>query len=368
MRIIQSGQGPFRDGLIAYGLPAGAADIYVALLERGPQTGQALLRSRIVSPNVLENSLSLLSSFLLIGEQRFRDRIRYYATTPRIAWRWQEFRLVWEHVKSMVPPELVPSLDDPRASARIALIRRLKFDAMKLYRAHPHTCIEAGRGRQLLTGQEYAHVSAEAMSIAESSIFAVDKPPHTNATLPVFWAAITDRREAGVSYTRCVPLSEVLLHGIDTVERDIRELGIELRLLRSEAIRKQFYLVDDKYLLAKGDTAADQPVGYLSFSREQIARCRELARRAIKTSTPAIEVVPALREWLASIAWRAERRLGNAADGDLLTRIGSRGKFSELGAEDEPRLARLLEGGLIVKQDEGYTVALPTDSRFASFL
>ena len=52
-----------------------------------------------------------------------------------------------------------------------------------------------------------------------------------------FWATLTDRIGAGVSYRRIVDLDEVIDHGVQLVRRDIEEYGIDVKLLERDRIR-----------------------------------------------------------------------------------------------------------------------------------
>jgi hypothetical protein len=342
------------DALVCFRLPRSATLIYVTLLRFGPHTRQAVLQRRIVPVEEVDGAIAVLQSVLLIGEQRYRHKIRYYATNPSMAWRWQELRFIWDRVLTLVPVDDVPQLGDHRDQERLALLRALRTDAMTLYERRRHNVSEDGRGRVLTTDREYAQACAEIICLAGREIIAVDKPPHATATLPVFWSAITDRRAAGVAYRRCVPFEEMLVHGLDVIARDIREVGVDLQIVDSEWIRQCFYLVDGKYLVIKfapRDTNA--AVARLSFDRHKIQRFREMGRAVFAKALPAGDILPAAWKWAERIASGAARQFGTRKHEDVALEIARMGKFAEFAPEDRACIADLLSAGVIrsVEQD-----------------
>lgn len=357
------------DGLFRYRLPRPAASVYVALLEFGPHTEQALLRRRVVAVEELAQALKVLREvLLLIGEQRYRGKVRYYATNPRIAWRWQEFRFIWDRVLTLVPVDEVPLLQDMRDQERLEMLRAIRADAVALFDQRRHSLVEDGRGRVLADEGEYAQACAEVISLAEREIIAIDQPPYMTATLPVFWSAITDRRAAGVTYRRYVPIEEILLHGLDVVARDIDEVGVDLQVINPATIRQRFYLVDDKFLLIKfanGSTSGS--VAMLSHDRHKIQRYREWTAQAVATALPASEVLPSARRWAASLAHAAGRRFASDSHERVTHEIARMGKFAEFEPEHLPCIRDLLAEGFIEQvEPERYALAPPIDRAFST--
>lgn len=356
-----------RSGLLKYGLPQPSVLVYLALLEFGPHTTQTLLQRRVVSVDDIDSALNTLRYVLLIGEQHYRDKLRYYATNPGISWRWQEFRLVWERVQELVPINEVPLLGNDRDQERLSLLQKLRDDAAALFEKRRHSLVDSGRGRALTTEGEYAQACAEVISLAEREIIAVDRPPYTTATLPVFWAAITDRCAKGVRYQRYVPAEEMLQHGLKVVARDIEEVGVDLRIVDPESIRHRFYLIDSRFLLTRvsqGDP--DNAVARLSYDKHKIERFRQLVNRTATTARPAREVLPEAQRWASAIASEAARRFGKEHE-RIVLEIAQMGKFGEFEHAHLPYIRDLLGDGIIkqVEQDR-YALALPVDRAFAA--
>jgi hypothetical protein len=357
------------DGLVRYRLPQSAVLVYLVLLEFGPHTKQALLQRRVLAVEDIDSALATLRHVLLIGEQQYRSKVRYYATNPRIAWRWQEFRFIWDRVLTLTPVDAEPPLEDDLDRERLRLLRTLRADAVALFDLRRHSLVEDGRGRALATEGEYAQACAEIISLAQQEIVAVDRPPYTTATLPVFWSAITDRRAAGVAYRRYVPLEEMLLHGLDVVTRDIEEVGIDLHIVDPTVIRQRFYLVDGRFLLIKfNNQEAGQATARLSYDKHKIQRFKELAERTVATAQPARDVLPAARRWANAMITEVSRRFGSGLHERITQDIARMGKFAQLHKEHLPIVRDLVATGVIIRtEEERYALAPPPDRDFAAF-
>ena len=362
-----------RDDLREYGLTKIVAEVYLTLLGNGALTFQGLLRRRIAAPEDLMLSLGILNHILLIGEQHFRDEIRYYATNPRISWRWQEFQFVWDRVLTLIPVDQVPKLESERDQERMLLLRRLQKSTWQVYAPRPRSSVETRRGRLLSNDGEYAHVCAEAISLAERHIVAVDSPPHTTATLPVFWSALTERCMSGVKYTRFVPIDEVFLHGLEIVARDLSEVGVDLRIVEPHLIRQRFYLVDETLLILRFPDAPDAPdapdgmtVGRISYDKQKVGRLKQYIERLRYTALPAQDILPAIKRWAVDKAAWAGQYFSGADHRKVLTEIAQLGKFAEFEERDLPIIRDLLQVRLIREVDhERYSLIPPADASLA---
>jgi len=350
-----------REKLRQFGLSVPAVDVYWFLLRYGAHTYQSLLKHRVVAHDELAHALQLLEYMLLVGQQQFREKERFYATNPRISWRWQEFQFVWDRVLTLVPVDHFPTLENVRDQKRMTLLRELQRETAKVYELRKHTAIEAKRGRSLVTDGEYAQVCAEAISLAKESIIAVDSPPHSTATLPVFWSAITDRCMNGVRYTRIVPISEVFLHGIDVVARDLEEVGVDLRIVNEELIRQRFYLVDrDIFVQRFTDHRRSKAIGRLSYSKQKVDRLRRYAEKLLSVAVPAQDLISECRNWVASRAARLSQHFGPGRHSDVFTEIAQLGKFAEFESDDLAVIRDLVEVEAIHEIDSGrYTLEVP---------
>ncbi len=120
------------NALLKYRLPKPAVLVYVLLLEFGPQTKQGLLQRRVLAVEDIDGALATLRHVLLIGEQQYRDKVRYYAANPRIAWKWQEFRFIWDRMPTLTPIDATPPFEDDRDQERLRLLQGLSIDAAAL--------------------------------------------------------------------------------------------------------------------------------------------------------------------------------------------------------------------------------------------
>ena len=93
----------------------------------------------------------------------------------------------------------------------------------------------------------FAQLICEAMGQARQTIVAVSKSPRL-PQVASFWATLTDRLGAGVTYRRVVDLDEVIAHGLKIVRRDIEEHGIDVMVLERDRIHQKFYVVDGSFL------------------------------------------------------------------------------------------------------------------------
>lgn len=364
----QAARDRLRGNLKSFGLSDAAVAIYTTLLEFGPQTKQTLLSGRVVSVEDIDTGLSLLQAILLIAEHRDRRNLRYYATNPNVSWKWQEYSFVWERVRSLVDVDSEELSDDEKAQTRLRLLRSLRADAAILFDLRRHNVVDDRRGRIMTSEGEYALACAEVITMAKEEIVALDRPPHATQTLPIFWSAITDRRASGVAYRRYVPLEEMLLHGLDVVERDINEVGVDLHITDPINIKRTFYLVDNRYLLMRFVTPSEQGgLGRLTHDKHKIQRFRTFAEGTAARARPASAVLPHARAWVEALLGHVTDRFDHRHHAEIIDQVARLGKFADIPADSEAAVGDLLTAGLIENVDTGrYVLTPPADRDFAS--
>jgi hypothetical protein len=347
--------------LASIGLIGAPQRVYVELLVRGPASFQSLLKRTRAAPEDVEGALQLLQRLFLVQRQVFRDNQRFYASHPRIAWRWQELEMVWSEGLTLSSVEFSPALLDVADEKRRRLMPKLRDASMRVFHPGFHTSVTIPRGRAYPDDDEYAYACAEAIILAERRIVALQKPPFL-PHLALFWSAILDRRKAGIPYTRCATLEEVQRHGCAIVSRDMDELGIDLVVQPSSRIWRSLYLIDDRILLVRDDSGAR----FLVHREEVVSRCRTRLASVLADATPARTVVADLRRWAVEQAQAVRSQLGAGAE-ELFLNISEGGRFADIGPLNEHNLQLLSSGGFIKREEpRGYSIIAPTEGVLAS--
>jgi hypothetical protein len=340
--------------LLDYGLRIPTIRLYIFLLTHGASTYQKLLRSRIVDFKDVEPSLFILSNLFLVSKQQLRDKERYYAVDPQIAWKWQEFKKVWDVLRRIVPKDTPPMFTNATDERRVALIKEIRKKSSNYFEKKPLSCVRGGRGRPQFDEGDYAHVCAEAISLASRRFLAVDRPPNDTRTLPIFWSAITERRENGVIYDRIVSVEEAFHHGLDIVKRDVKDIGIDIQFADHQLFTNTYYIVDDYCAIMRDDGSDDRIFSRITYDKGKILRLHKHASKLQSQSAHARELIAPLKAYAASYI----ANLSNLTreQRDMLETIASMGKFANLNGASEDALSILVQREIIVPLDEGFSL------------
>ena len=358
--------------LAELGFSENQRSVYLTLIASGPQTRTNLQKhARLLSASEIDQSLAYLSALHLVTEQHTKTNVRLAATQPGIAWRWQLMDLVWRHSNGDPGDSVqaIPPLENPRLErkrrAYLELIAAFEISGKKAV----NSVTALRRGRAFLLDADYAYACAEAISTTKSQIFACERPPRL-PHLPLFWAALTERLEAKIPYTRCVPLDELLHHGIRIVRRDTQTLGINLHVTASTNITRSFYLIDDLCVLAKNEAwvrDTSNQYGMLSFRPQVIERFRhDIGFKIMSQAIPAPKVIAMLESWVEQCSKLAHNEAGH--DGQqVYENIAGLGRFTVLEPNHIEVASRLLSCNLLVRhQDGALTLSPPTAGPLAS--
>ncbi len=340
--------------LRAYGLPVPASELYVFLLTQGASTRQKILRSRVVAFDEIQPSLFLLSHLFLVAKQQFREKERYYAVDPQIAWKWQEFRQVWDVLKEIVPTGSKPAFKDAKDERRVSIIRDIRERTSDFFERSPFSCVRGGRGRPQFDEGDYAHVCAEAISLASKRFVAVDRPPNDTASLPIFWSAITERRKNGVFYDRVVSIEEAFHHGLDIVERDVNDIGIDIYFADHKLFKNTYYVVDDYCAIIRNEDRSDQIVSRITYDKGKIQRLLRHATQLQGQCVHARQLIDSLRSYAAKRI--SELPNLTVEERDSISKIISMGKFADLRGASDDLLASLVARKLVAPLDEGFSL------------
>lgn len=221
--------------MIELGFDRTATHVYGVVLTCGPVPKRAIVSMLSGVSVEVGSALLQLQERGLVGSVYRRIRRRqYYAISPNIAWRALSSDLLWRTTDGVVAGDATPGMCDEIAAV-----------GNRLYR--PYAAALAHQEWDAATADEFAQLICEAMGQARQTILAVSKSPRL-PQVASFWATVSDRREAGVTYRRVVDLDEVIDHGLKIVRRDIEEHGIDIMVLEQDRIHHKFYVVDGSFL------------------------------------------------------------------------------------------------------------------------
>ena len=235
-----------------FGFDRLTAEIYEALLRCGPLPRRQLLAILSQSHTRLDSGLAVLRDHNLVSVDYERFQPRYYAINPAVAWQALRADILWKTLDTMSPAESVLRVDHPAVETLLRTCADLAGVGGRLYRHH----IAALEHRQwdADTPQQLAHLVCEIVSTARHEVRAVSKSPRL-PQVSTFWTVLTERLSAGVRYRRVVDLDEVIAHGLQVVNRDLREWHIDLRVLEQDRIHHKYYIVDDRLVAVFHESA-----------------------------------------------------------------------------------------------------------------
>jgi hypothetical protein len=252
--------------MIGLGFDRVTTEVYGVVLTCGPLAQRGIVSILPGLPGQVDDALAVLHRRGLIGsEYRRLRRRRFYAVAPHLAWRALGSELLWSTGDQTAAWSLSPRVTDSTVEARSGACDEIAEVAGRLYR--PHAAALAHREWDAATEEELARLICELIAHARTSVLAVSTSPRL-PQIASFWATLTDRIGAGVSYRRIADLDEVVDHGLTLVKRDIEEYGIDLRVLERDRIHHKFYVVD-RSLLA---VFHDQPHASGSGGRSGVGR------------------------------------------------------------------------------------------------
>ena len=232
--------------MIELGFDRVVTEVYGVVLTCGPLPRRGIVSILSGVSGHVDRALSRLHERGLVGSVVRRVRRRqFYATAPDIAWRALSSELLWSTTDDVGARETSPAARDPAVEARRRICAEIAEVATRLYR--PHAAALVHREWDAATTEELARLICELIARGRKGIVAVSKSPRL-AQVASFWAVVSDRLAAGVSYQRVVDLDEVIDHGLTLVKRDIEDYGIDLRVLERDRIHHKYYVVDGSFL------------------------------------------------------------------------------------------------------------------------
>lgn len=345
----------------ALGVPRSAAILYLHLLGRDATPERVMPEITHLSREVIVDSLTYLSLFLLISQDVvFNDTI-YYASDPRNAWKAHDTQFYWMksiHIGDIdrLPP--LPEMADEQRRRRYA---RLEKICGRIYdrAAKGHDPLRH-RHRDIGSAQLFASWLAQAIASGQKDIVAVERSPRLPEIAPI-WVALTRRIRDGVKYTRIVGVDEVVEHGLDVVDRDMKDYGIDLRLVPAALLQDAFYVVDGKRLLLKNTRAAARggrspPFGVYTSQHQIVRRYVDRFRSSyLPASKSAADTVAHLRAQADEL--HAKLLVGGRKhEADIFIDIVRFGKFAPKRPTQDVAAAWLVQTRHLMTNEAGHLV------------
>jgi sugar-specific transcriptional regulator TrmB len=230
-------------GMEQIGFSEGAATVYVHILQHGPLSLDDLQVAVQMPLKTLVPFVGELVSRRLIVE----DFGSYYALNPRKAFKAIGDDIFWATTVA-VNDDLNRVPEEQREEVRRVrmICQELQTLASTLYTYE--SPIAVGRIKVAQNSDQMAAFLSEAIDRATDQILAVSTSPR-QPQLSIIWGSLQPRLEAGVRYRRIVDLEEIVDHGFKIVQRDVKEVGIDLFLIEREKIDRKFYVIDDQFVI-----------------------------------------------------------------------------------------------------------------------
>lgn len=272
--------------------------LYDLILNEGPLSLQDISIKLQQKANSLENYVSQLLQLRLIGLDTHRlTKQLYYATNPSIAWITLVADLVWNEKVDLSPINQLGETDNPDIENLRMICKEVGLIAEKLYR--PHSAALKHKERDAETIDEFIRLTCEIIYHARESIYALSKTPRL-PSVSQFWGVLSDRMANGIPYTRIVDLEEIVDHGLEIKERDIRDYPIQLYVLEREKIKDKFYMVDGKLMaishkLEEIESGKKRGVGRVTNHYYIVDRKKQQYERCLREAMPARFVLDYMR-------------------------------------------------------------------------
>lgn len=343
------------------GVARPTALLYLHMLEHGGVPNGELSSVVGMSLDSVQAALTYLNVFRLIAQDVVHDEIVYFATNPRNAWKAHDAAFYWARSMHIGDIDALPPLPEMEDETRRRRYLKLEKVCGAIYdrAAKAHDPLRH-RHRDIGSSALFASWLAHLIASAQTSIVAVERPPRLPDLAPI-WVALSRRIRAGVSYTRIVGFDEILEHGLDIVDRDMTEYGIDLRLVEREHLVDAFYIIDGKRLLLKntrGESRDGRPPHFGVFtSQHQIVR-RFLARYQadyLERSKSAASMVARLRG--EATARRDALIAANRQDeADVYMSVVRFGKFAPTRPSPDTACRWLLDARHLIRNEAGHIV------------
>lgn len=352
----------------ALGVPLPATILYISILQQGATSERQISAITSLPHEAIRDALQYLNLFLLVSQDVVSDETTFYASDPRNAWKAHDTQFYWMksiHIGDIdkLPP--LPEMADELRRRKYSRLERLCGGiyerSAKAYDPLRH------RHRDIGSAQLFASWLGQTIASAKKSIVAVERPPRLPELAPI-WVALTRRIRAGVSYTRIVSVNEVVEHGLDVVDRDMEEYGIDLRLMPDVGISDAFYIVDGKRLLLKntrGDSRSGRSPHFGVYtSQHQIVR-RYLDRfqsSYLPASLSARDTVADLRIHADDLHAKLIAK-GRREEAAVFMDVVRFGKFASMRLPSSALAAWLVDAGHLVVNQMGHLVMVTPTSR-----
>lgn len=345
-----------------------ASALYLSLLDEGPLSLADLSHQAGVDE---KHALPLLG-MLIASRLVFEDGGHFWVLNPRKAFKAFADEVLWSVTNTLsdglddVPPDHVDQVKKVRE-----LCWRLQSAASELY-TH-RSPVAVGRIKVARDPVQMAALLAEAIDSAREEILCVSTSPR-QPQLSVIWGSLLGRIKDGVRYARVVDLVEFVEHGMAIVQRDVRDIGVELYVTERERIDEKYYVIDDKYAVMFAPDKYDFTLtGQVIGNRMLVRKYRKAFEALLRDAIPATFVLEVMAEQRGELLGRAAQKMSKLGVlwMECLIDFGIYCKFRDLDPSGSASALRIAEQEHLIEltgTDKQMMIPLPRYSWSAAHI
>lgn len=324
-----------------------AVEIYIAALSDELPVSEL---GAFGTPEAVSVARRELSDWQLVVEFKTGEGRKLVALPPTPTWKARSASFAWTVQDT---PELLQELAD--TGDPIVDIARSLCNEIGELAEHLYATNSARRFRsrtKLKSGTQTIAALSQLFADASGEVLAMSIGPRL-PQLALLWEVIERRLLRGeLAYQRLVTVDEVIEHGLAIVRRDVRQVGVDLRVGDTDVVNATYYIFDREVLLHQEGEGA----GTTAYKREVNGYVQKHSA-AVARSAGALAVVAALQKHSLRLRSKA-RQLGGDAE-YLLNRRIANGKFAlrRKGWSDEhlhELEGELVSTGLLIRTKSGF--------------
>lgn len=315
------------------GVNKNMAGPYFYILKKGPLAYEEI-KSFYKKEDISSIIQQLISIPLVSFDLDKNMRMIYYALKPKMAFRAILDQELW---KKTPPIRSSSAVQDTELKRLISKSKQIGNELNHFYQRR--NLVDINSMRIARNENQLAVFLCEAIATATAEIVSVSSSPLL-PKIALIWNELLKKIKVGVEYKRIIDLWEMGYHGYEIKRRDVKEIGVDLRIVEKERIDKKYYVVDDKQVVSFNPDILNVNNFFLSG---QIIKNKSLARKfkahfykLWEEAIPADYVLRYMAEIRSNLLQRAFVILDNIGLAWLKTLIDY-GSFAEWPILDENR-------------------------------
>jgi len=224
----------FIDKLISLGFSRELATLYLFILQHNP----------VKLSNIPTEKLHLLEP-LALNKLILVDQDTVYSMNPKIAFKALGKKAIYERIVDLNIKD-VPKV---RKTEIIKFLKKCEDLGNNLQRIYNYkTPVSYDKVKIAERSDKLSLFLSDAINKAGKEILAVSKSPRL-PDISIIWSSISEKLSQGIIYRRVVDFTEIEEHGLAIINRDVNELGVDLRVLDSGKITHKFYIIDERIVV-----------------------------------------------------------------------------------------------------------------------